>query len=170
MGQEFTINSRSIEDKINSLLPSQGGDGTGIDFSASTMIIPIIDVTEAASGAGLREDLQKSLSFTNITSFSVSGGGSDTTIINTTGYWLVTFLINIRNAGILTFKLGDGTSLKTIYQVDTNSSGSNQFISTLEIYLGAGDTFVVNSTQTDARVTGNFRQIASLDGTLQNPS
>ena len=170
MGQEFTINSRSIEDKINLLLPSQGGDGTGIDFSASTMIIPIIDVTEAASGAGLRQDLQKSLSFTGITAFSVSGGSVDTTIINTTGYWLVTFLINIRNQGILTFKIGDGVSLKTIYQVDVNSSASNQFVSTLNLYLGAGDIFVVNSSSTDTRVTGNYRQIASLDGTLQNPS
>ena len=52
MGQEFTINSAAIESKINELLPSQGGYGAGIDFSASTTIIPIIDLTETASGSG----------------------------------------------------------------------------------------------------------------------
>ena len=46
MAQEFTINSESIESKINQLLPSQGGKGAGIDFSASTMVIPIVDLTE----------------------------------------------------------------------------------------------------------------------------
>ena len=34
MAEEFIINSRTIEDKINQLLPSQGGFGAGIDFSA----------------------------------------------------------------------------------------------------------------------------------------
>ena len=36
MAQEFTINSTAIESKINQLLPSQGGFGAGVDFSAST--------------------------------------------------------------------------------------------------------------------------------------
>ena len=45
MAQEFTIKSSQIEDKINQLLPSQGGMGAGIDFSASTMVIPIVYLT-----------------------------------------------------------------------------------------------------------------------------
>ena len=61
MAQEFTINSEAIESKINQLLPSQAGFGAGIDFSASTMVIPIVDLTETAEGSGLRQDLQKSL-------------------------------------------------------------------------------------------------------------
>jgi len=43
--QQFRINSQVIEDKYNSLLPSQGGQGAGVDLSASTMVIPIIDLT-----------------------------------------------------------------------------------------------------------------------------
>ena len=63
MAQEFTIKSQDIEDKINQLLPSQGGFGAGVDFSASTMVIPIVDLTETAEGSALRQDLQSAISF-----------------------------------------------------------------------------------------------------------
>ena len=46
MAQEFTINSTKLEDKINQLFPRQGGFGAGVDLSASTQIIPIVDLTE----------------------------------------------------------------------------------------------------------------------------
>ena len=72
MAQEFTIKSQDIEDKINQLLPSQGGAGAGVDFSASTMVIPIVDLTETAEGSSLRQDLQSSLSHKSITTFDVS--------------------------------------------------------------------------------------------------
>ena len=54
MAQEFVIKSQNIEDKINQLLPSQGGFQAGVDFSASTMVIPIVDLTETAEGSTLR--------------------------------------------------------------------------------------------------------------------
>jgi len=44
MGQEFFINSQNLENKIRELLPSQGGAGAGFDLTASTQIIPIIDL------------------------------------------------------------------------------------------------------------------------------
>ena len=71
MGQEFIIKSDAIEDKINQLLPSQGGKQAGVDFSASTMVIPVVDLTETAEGSSLRQDLQTSLSFTQQSAFSV---------------------------------------------------------------------------------------------------
>ena len=57
MGQEFFINSQDLESKIRKLLPSQGGAGAGFDLSASTQIIPIIDLTESATGSNLRQDI-----------------------------------------------------------------------------------------------------------------
>ena len=66
MAQEFTIKSQDIEDKINQLLPSQGGFGAGVDFSASTMVIPIVDLTETAEGSALRQDLQSAISFLSL--------------------------------------------------------------------------------------------------------
>jgi len=72
MAQEFRINSSTIEAKINQLLPSQGGQGAGVDFSASTMVIPIVDLTESAEGSNLRVDLQSALNFTGATVFDVT--------------------------------------------------------------------------------------------------
>ena len=116
MAQEFTIKSTAIENKINQLLPSQGGFQPGVDFSASTMVIPIVDLTETAEGSSLRLDLQKALSFTTATSYSVEGTTS--TIINTTGYWrLVGFSYAVptttpRGNSII---INDGTTDKTVW-------------------------------------------------------
>ena len=85
MGQEYFINSQTLETKVRQLLPSQGGAGAGFDLSASTQIIPVIDVTESAEGSVLRADLQTALSYDTITSFF--SNNSTVTIANTTGYW-----------------------------------------------------------------------------------
>ena len=87
MAQEFTINSSAIESKINQLLPSQGGFGAGVDFSASTMIIPIVDLTETAEGSDVRPDLQTALSLNSVTAFRVEN--QTTTLVNTTGYFRI---------------------------------------------------------------------------------
>ena len=81
MAQEFTIKSTAIEDKINQLLPTQGGFQPGVDFSASTMVIPVVDLTETAEGSTLRQDLQTSFSHKTITEFDVANATN--TIINT---------------------------------------------------------------------------------------
>ena len=87
MAQEFTIKSPNIKDKINQLLPSQGGAGAGVDISASTMVIPVVDLTESAEGSVLRQDLQSALSYDSVTSFFCNN--STVTIANTPGYWRV---------------------------------------------------------------------------------
>ena len=83
MAQEFVIKSQDIEDKINQLLPSQGGFQAGVDFSASTMVVPIIDLTETAEGATARQDLQTASSLNSSSAFVVNN--TSTTIITTTG-------------------------------------------------------------------------------------
>ena len=66
MGQEFFINSATLEAKVRELLPSQGGAGAGFDLSASTQIIPVINLTESAEGSNLRQDLQSALMGTQL--------------------------------------------------------------------------------------------------------
>ena len=87
MGQEYFINSQELESKVRTLLPSQGGAGAGFDLSASTQIIPIIDLTESAEGSSLRADLQTSISFGSSTAFNVVGATS--TVISNTGYFRI---------------------------------------------------------------------------------
>lgn len=175
MAQEFTINSKEIESKINQLLPSQGGAGAGIDFSASTMVIPIVDLTESAEGSGLRQDLQTSLSLVSVTSFNVSGTTS--TLINNTGYFRVFGVVkfssgNSAAGGTQDFSITDGTTTKVIYGYTVNAGDTRDAIPILSydfvVFLSAGDSLTCTSSG-DSRFTGATRQIADLSGNLVNP-
>lgn len=175
MAQEFTIKSPDIESKINQLLPSQGGQGAGIDFSASTMVIPVVDLTETAEGSALRQDLQSSYSFTQVTEHNVQN--TSTTLVSTTGYYRVLSNIQIlndntatRNAG---FFLYDGTTFKKVIGVTTpNNSGLNTVTSTLcdfIVKLDAGISLTAFSSDAFSFIVGSTRQIADLQGNLTNP-
>ena len=87
MGQEYFIKSSDLESKVRELLPSQGGLGAGFDLSASTQIVPIVDLTESAEGSNVRADLQTALSFKTATAFAVQN--ANTTLISNTGYYRV---------------------------------------------------------------------------------
>ena len=168
MAQEFTINSAEIETKINQLLPSQGGFGAGVDFSASTMVIPIIDLTETAEGSGLREDLQKSLSLTNISSFAIFN--TSTTIINTTGYYRIFGVASTNTSGTLEMSVTDGitaTKRLLLYNGGTVTQ-NNQF--DFMVFLAAGESIVAQSSASSAIWYVTTRQIADISGNLVNPT
>lgn len=177
MAQEFTINSEAIESKINSLLPSQGGFGAGIDFSASTMIIPTIDLTETASGSSLRVDLQSAFSHAGITAFNVSN--ATTTIVSTTGYWrlhgILSMSMSPAGTSLAQIQINDGFSTKTCWG-SQSGYGSNPatVINTIDfdfiVFLGAGDSLILKSDSANSRFLGSTRQIATVDGTLVNPT
>jgi len=166
MAQEFTINSANIESKINQLLPSQGGFGAGVDFSASTMVIPIVDLTETAEGSNIRQDLQSALSLGSVTAFNVSN--TTTTIINTTGYFRIYGLTSFIGAGGFIIQATDGTTTKILTAATTagtESVTSFDFI----VFLQAGDSIQVNAFNANVSVTGCSRQLADISGNLVNP-
>ncbi len=167
MAQEFTINSTAIEDKINQLLPSQGGFGAGVDFSASTMVIPIVDLTESAEGGSARQDLQTAFSLTSNTSFSVSNAA--TTIITTTGYFRIIASFRLSNTGTGSIQITDGTTTKNM--VELAASGTAVGVETIDIilFLKAGDSVIINSSSTNVSIRGSSRQIADVNGNLVNP-
>jgi hypothetical protein len=174
MGQEFVIKSTLLEDKINQLLPSQGGAQAGVDLSASTTIIPIVDLTESAEGSTLRQDLQTSLSFTSITPFSINN--ATTLLISTTGYYRVFGNFNAKSSSSAgqqgVFTLSDGVSNKNVIEYTAlTSSTDNNVIQTFDfiVYLKAGDSFIGQSTSTLVNLSGATRQIADINGNLVNP-
>lgn len=175
MAQEFTIKSETIETKINQLLPSQGGFGAGVDFSASTMVIPIIDLTETAEGSGLRADLQTSLSHSTVTAFNVNN--TTTTLINTTGYFRVngTVVMASLDAGTaqrIRINISDGFTSKSLYDIQPKnlSTAQNSIFYALDfnILIKAGGSLSCIATS-NAQFSGSTRQIADLDGNLVNP-
>lgn len=174
MGQEFTIKSETIESKINQLLPSQGGYGAGVDFSASTVVIPIVDLTETAEGSVLRQDLQTSLSFTSATAFEVQNTTS--TLVNTTGYYKVfgafSAISSSSALGIGTFSLTDGLSTKKLINFYSPANATvNRSLESFNfiVFLEAGDSLTATSSSTSVRLSGTTRQIADISGNLVNP-
>lgn len=174
MGQEFFIKSDRLESKVRNLLPSQGGLGQGFDLSASTQIVPIVDLTESAEGSNIREDLQRSFSLDSITAFSVNN--TTTTIINNTGYYRVFGYACSNNSGagtnVVIFTLTDGVTSKRITEITNQSTTSVTNLAIpfdFMVYLEAGHSLTCQSSASGVFAIGNTRQIASIDGTLTNP-
>lgn len=165
MAEEFTINSNAIETKINQLLPSQGGFQPGVDFSASTMVIPIVDLTETAQGSSLRQDLQTCVDYS--TTKTDVRNVTNTSIVSTTGFFKVNVFLNAKS-GECRIGIDDGTTVNNVrfytFNADQNYS-TDEFI----VYLRAGDTLVGTSTTGTADMYVHTRQIADIDGNITNP-
>jgi len=176
MAQEFTIKSEEIESRINSLLPSQGGFGAGVDFSASTMIIPIVDVTETASGSALRQDLQVANGFESTLTTGTGTSGIQT-IVATTGYYKIIINYGIfadGGAHKINVFLDDGASTKDVFQsqVPNGNAGTSLMAETviLNVFISAGKSLEVDSNGgADCRYSIISKQIADVSGNLVNP-
>ena len=174
MAQEFFINSEELQTKIRQLLPSQGGAGAGFDLSASTQIVPIVDLTESAEGSNVRADLQTAFSFKTTTEFSVTGTAT-TTLVNNTGYYRVfgtaTNENNASGERFAQFTISDGTTTKIIWQQKLVVDSDKLIISNpfdFTIFLEAGHS-LIGFCSDDGYLVGCTRQIASIDGVLTLP-
>jgi len=172
LGQEFFLNSNNLQEKIRTLLPSQGGAGAGFDLSASTQIIPIVDLTETAEGSVLREDLQTSFSFNSVnagTFFSTTA----TDVITSTGFYRVFGSITLANQAQGKIMLSDGTSTKLIAVYQNGGTGGDFAQYDFIVFLPAGHSLQVqtnNGTPPNCVFHLAFRQIATISGELVNPS
>ena len=173
MGQEFIIKSQKLEDKVNQLLPSQGGFQAGVDLSASTTIIPIIDLTESAEGSEVRPDLQTALSHKSVTEFDVQN--TTTTIINTTGYFRVFGACSLRSnttsSVVGLFRITDGSTTKDIAEFLGTGGVATAIVTPFDFvtFFRAGDSLAAVSSSTDVFLRGCTRQIADISGNLVDP-
>jgi hypothetical protein len=173
LGQEFVIKSTTLEDKINQLLPSQGGAQAGVDLSASSMIVPIVDLTESAEGSNLRADLQTSIDFAN-EPFDVSA--TTTTLVNTTGFFRVFGTATMRGGDDTlrkgAFILSDGVTDKRVWAMNIKGGTTESImVATYDfiVYLRAGDSLKCISPNNEMLFGGSTRQIADISGNLTNP-
>lgn len=167
MSQQFRIESESLRDKINNLLPSQARGAIDVDLTGSTTIIPIVDLTETAEGSNLRQDLQRALSLTSVTAFAFSN--TTQTIINTTGFYRVFGCNTLSAAGNAAFNLTDGTTTKLLLETTFNSGGDNNDKFDFVVFLAAGDSLTLTASNTSVICRGVTRQIADINGNLVNP-
>ena len=175
MAQEYFINSATLEEKVRKILPSQGGAEAGFDLSASTQIIPIVDLTESSEGSTLREDLQTSFSHDAITS-TVVAGASNTVLINNTGYWRVfgNFYgtVGATSSNVDNINLFDGATAKNVWSAQVGQGFNDGVLMSFDfnVFLGAGDSLRCTSNNVSQRFHIATRQLATIDGTLVNPT
>jgi len=174
MAQITSVVSESLQAKIRSLLPSQAGFTE--DLQAQNVIVPIIDLTETASGSVLRQDLQTSLAFGSQTAFSASD--ETLTVAEVAGFWRLTagaFIRTVSSGTVprVVIQLSDGTDIKIAWELLSNVT-SVAGISTANIdytfFLRAGDKLRIYCQTANANCVGSVRQIADISGNLVNPS
>ncbi len=171
MGQEFFVKSETLEDQVRRLLPSQGGLGAGFDLTATTQIVPVVNLTEAAEGSVLRQDLQTALRF-NTTQFNITNA-TNTVIINTTGYFRLYGLLgltDVGDSGDSEINLFDGaTGVILLNGLSATKSTSSGFIQPILfdfiVKVEAGESIRV-SAKSNTRVSGTATQVASINGEL----
>lgn len=168
-----TVTSESLQLKLRQLLPSQQGFGT--DLSASDTIVPIIDLTAAASGSDVRADLQSSLAFGSQTAFAVSN--TTATIANVSGFYRVVGACSAYSSGTVEngiIRLSDGASTKDIWGAGffgvSIAAVGNIVNFDFTIFLGVGESIIIVSQGAGAKMNGSVRQLADQNGTLIQPS
>ena len=168
MAEIVPVTSESLEAQVRNLLPSQRGFGE--DLQASNVITPIIDLTPAAEGSNVSQNLQTARDFSQ-GSNALSAG--TTTLISTTGFWQLNInLTYIPAAGnvVHTLRINDGSTTKTIWEVAEIPAGGEPILAadSFVVFLRAGDSLeaVIGG---GALGNANYRQIATVNGTLVNP-
>lgn len=169
------IRSEEIEAQYRRLLPAQAGNEITTDLLASDTIVPVINITGAAEGASLREDLQTAADQSSSSAAVVGPGTFDW--ISTSGFWLIQGVVQIdpsvANNEVALFitstpnsfifstgpALGTGASLVEYVQIPPRV-----------VFLRPGQVIRSNNTGAATCITLNYRQIADLYGNLSQPS
>lgn len=174
MAQIRSITSETLEAQIRDLLPSQNGFTE--DLQATNVITPIIDLTAAAEGSSVRQDLQTALAFGSQTAFEIIN--TTTNIVTNTGFWRIVGTATARsaagsNTGV-EIAMTDGLSTKKIWQfkLALNSTGDYEASGNVDliVFVAAGITVSGTSLSSGDAFAGSVRQIADISGNLINPS
>jgi hypothetical protein len=170
MAVEITpITSEALQAVIRRLLPSQRGFGD--DLQATNLITPIIDLTPTAEGSSIPTSLQQAASFDN--SHTAVSGGTATAISNT-GFFICDFVLTTRNGGTSGVQarvfIDDGSSEAVLFQFDEQQPTTGIAVFQRVVALGTGQLLKLDSSDSDMVISCSSRQVATLDGVLQNPT
>jgi len=173
MAQIIPIVSDALQATIRRLLPSQNGFGE--DLQASNVIVPVVNVTPSAEGSILGTDLQTALAFGSQTSFSIKD--ETTTIADSPGFYRIFGAIagnGDTSQGLEgKFDLRTGLTSKTIYGARfTNGVTAGAFAISYDfvVFLASGESITGTSLSNLINIKGSSRQIATVSGTVVNPS
>ncbi len=171
--QIISVTSEQLQAQIRNLLPSQEGFGT--DLMAQNVIVPVIDLTSAAEGSTVPQNLQTALAFGSNTAFSANN--STAVIANTPGFWRITMGVSVANHPTLVLNANlqatDGATIKNLWAAAIAFNTAVNTVSynvDLIVFLAAGETVTAYSNSGNVWMDGSARQIADVNGNLVNPS
>lgn len=179
MSQQFRIDSESLRDKINELLPSQARGSINVDLTGQTTIVPIVDLTETAEGSALRQDLQTSYDVG--TTYTSINSATNQDLGLTPGFYRINLVIfknpfNMTSSflGLRTKLLSSGAYTNLIGHTTPLDSSNNlgQIALNFDINVFLRDGYDLNLINANGSCSVNVstRQIASLSGELTNPN
>jgi len=171
------VTSEALEKRFRDTFRSQGGAELVDDLYAQGVIVPVVDFTAAATDQTLAQNLQTAWDFS--TGYD-SVANTSSTLINNAGFWQVDLNATTRPSSSFTQELKltitDGLTSKVVWEVNvntvatgaitTNNVVSNQFV----VFLRAGDSLVASTDNSNAVLDVWYRQIASVNGDLINPT
>lgn len=170
MAQIRSIVSESLEAQIRSLLPSQNGFTE--DLQAQNVIVPVIDLTSAASGTNVPLYQQQAWDFsTGIATVK----NTTTTLVSTAGFWQIGlnwsgFIGTTRTASV---QLNDGTTTKKVWEFTSPAVSASTLHAPLTddfiVYLRSGDLLSATTNNTTSILNIWYRQLADVNGTVTNP-
>lgn len=167
------VTSEALQLKIRQLLPSQFGFGD--DLSAQNTIVPIIDLTQAAEGSEVPENLQTALNFGSATEIVCLN--NTVTLANTPGFYrfVAASTLTLQASGIeIDIEVTDGSTTKTLWKHNAGAGTAGASVSALNVdltfFVSTGETLQVVSNNSSAKCIGSIRQVADVNGTLVNPS
>ena len=169
----FQFRKEAIEEDLNSNFPSQGQGNPPLYYSLSEVVVPTYSINSVAEGSGLPQNLQTAWDFS--TGQAVQVGAGTTAAISNTGFWKVGIHaeVDFATAGVnqAELRIFDGVTEAAIWIAQDRTSNPNEnFLVNDEIvvFLRSGDTLRAICTA-GASLFVNYRQIATLNGTLVNP-
>jgi hypothetical protein len=167
------VTDEALEKRFRDTFRSQGGAELVDDLYAQGVIVPIVDFTNAATGQTLAQNLQTAWDFT--TGYQTIANAT-TTLVTTAGFWQVDLnysaaVDTVARNGLV--KINDGTSDVIIWEINVQTStnktavvaGENSFV----VFLRSSDS-LIGVTGSGLTLDIWYRQIATLNGDLVNPS
>lgn len=171
MAQITSITSEALQAQIRRLLPSQVGFGE--DLQAVNVITPILDITPAAEGSQLPNDLARAINFTDATAISTSNATN--THVSTPGFYRIIGTASTDptsgSTGYGWIQITNGLATKVIWGaqsqqgVDTHTMTDFDFI----VFLDTGES-LQTTANSNGFLKGSVRQVADRYGTTSNPT
>lgn len=169
----FQFRKEAIEEELNSTFPSQGQGNPPLYYNLSETVVPTYSLNNVAEGSTLPESLQTAFDFATGTA---SINNTTTNLISNTGFWRVSVkTTQVGNSGTsqdARLEINDGASTVVIWRTDLQSTTSGAGVGLTDdfvVFLRSGDTLRGRSSNTDTFLLVQYRQVATLTGTLVNP-